>query len=59
MISVWDLIFEITSNAIQMMKNTNFFYGISVWSMLLLSLGFFFLELILATIFGHKGDDKA
>ena len=59
MTSVWDLIFEIASNAIQMMKDVNFFYGISMWAVLLLTLGLFFLEMILSTIFGHKGDDKS
>lgn len=57
MTSVWDLIFETVSNAVQAMKDADFFYGISFWAMLLLYLGFFFLEIILATIFGHKGDD--
>jgi hypothetical protein len=58
MTSVWDLIFEVVSNAIQAMKDTDFFYGISIWAMCQLFLGLFFLEMILSTIFGHKGDEK-
>ena len=55
--NVWDLFLDIAQRAIDWMKAVTIFYGISAWSLLMVSITLFFIEQIIATIFRHKDGD--
>jgi|APHig6443717497_1056834.scaffolds.fasta_scaffold06619_2 hypothetical protein len=55
--NVWDLFLMLTQTAIDWMKETTIFYGISAWTLTLLAIAIFLAVIILDTIFNHKGDE--
>jgi len=55
--NVWDLFLDIAQRAIDWMKAVTIFYGISAWSLLMVSIALFFIEQIVATIFRNKDGD--